>query len=144
MNAYDIHLHSSRTKETANPTKIPPHANHLWLNYGIYLHMKITAHKIIQNSRQMPIIHLFTTTSTYNHTYNTHFLKKTFIISFIKHPEQINHILHHHVRLMETHGKHPIPYLDGPCYGGTLGSRTSPYARTPTNYSKTSLISSTI
>ena len=61
---------------TAHTTKIPPHVNHIRLNSPINLHRKTTAHTIIQKYHQTTIIHLFTTTSTYNHTYIVHFLKK--------------------------------------------------------------------
>ena len=65
-----------------HPTKIPPHVNNICLHSHINLHTKTTAHTIVQKSYQMPIIHLFTTTSPYNHTYNTHSLK-TKIYNFI-------------------------------------------------------------
>ena len=46
--------------------------------------MKITAHTIIQNSCQTTIIHPFTATYPYNHTYIIQSLKTKFIIWLIK------------------------------------------------------------
>ena len=48
------------------------------------LHTKTPPYTIIKNSHQILIIHLFTTTSLYNHTYILHSIKKNFSISFIK------------------------------------------------------------
>ena len=78
--------------------KILPHAHHICLHHFMNPHSKTLKHTHTHiKSHLTPIIHLFTSTYYYNHTYSVisapslNFHKKTFIASFIENNHATSH-----------------------------------------------------